>query len=76
MSAAAATQAKLHIYANGSPITGSTVTKTIANTDIDVLAVHAIVTLAKGGYVELWCETNDEDDLTVQNGVLLLTSID
>lgn len=76
MSAAAATQAKLHIYANGSPITGSTVTKTIANTDIDVLAVHAIVTLAKDEYVELWCETNDEDDLTVQNGVLLLTSID
>ena len=33
-------------------------------------------TIAKDGYVELWCETNDEDDLTVQNGVLLLTSID
>ncbi|MBK9968682.1 MAG: hypothetical protein IPP07_28990 [Holophagales bacterium] len=74
--AATATTSKLHIYKNGSLVTGLTVTRYIAGSDIGAVAIHGIVSLASTDYVELWCETNDGDDLTVQNGVLSLTSID
>lgn len=76
LSSAAATNATVYLYKNGSLITGSTITKTIAGTATDPFAIHALVSLAATDYVELWCETDDGDDITIQNGVLSLTSID
>ncbi len=76
ISASAATTGKLHIYKGGVAVTGATITRVIANTDIGAMTIHALVSLATSEYVELWCETNDEDDLTINNGVLSAVSID
>ena len=76
LSAAAATNARLHLYKNGSLITGSTVSRTLADTATNAVAIHALVSLAPNDYVELWCETDDGDDITIQNGVVSITSID
>jgi len=76
ISAAAATVSKIHLYKNGAVITGSTVTRAFSNTDIGAFAISAIVDVAPNEYVELWGETNDGDDLTVQNGVFSMQSID
>ena len=40
------------------------------------MAIQALVQLALNDYVELWCETDDGDDITIQNGVVSITSID
>ena len=76
LSAAAATTGKIHLYKGGALITGSTITRVLPTTDIGAMAVHCIVDLATNEYVELWCETNDGDDITIQNGVLSIHSID
>jgi hypothetical protein len=74
--AATTTTGKLHIYKGGSPVTGSTITRFFSNSDTGAIAISCIVELATNEYVELWCETNDGDDLTIQNGVLSIFSID
>lgn len=76
MSASAATNGKLYLYKDGALITGATITRTIADTATNTLSIHALVSLATSSYVELWCETDDGDDLTIQNGVLSLKSVD
>jgi hypothetical protein len=76
LSAAAATNGKLHLYKNGSLITGATISRVLPISDIGAMAVHALVSLATNDYVELWCETDDGDDITITEGVLSLTSID
>jgi len=74
--AATVTTAKFHIYKGGSVVTGSTITRYISNADIGAVAVSGHVSLATNEYVELWCETDDGDDLTIQNGVLSIRAID
>ena len=77
LSAAAATVSKMHIYKGGSLVTGSTITRAISNgTDTGAVAVHCHVSLATNEYVELWCETDDGDDITIRNGVLSIMAID
>ncbi len=76
LSAAAATNGKLHLYKNGSLITGATVTRVLPIADIGAMAIHAYVSLATNDYVELWCETDDGDDITITNGVVSLASTD
>ena len=73
--ASSATMAKFHIYKNGSLVTGATITRTIANTDIGTMALIANVSLAENDYIELWCQTDDGDDLTVEDGVLTVETI-
>lgn len=76
LSAAAATNAKLYLYKDGALITGATISRTMAGTETAPASISAVVQLATSSYVELWCETDDGDDITIQNGVLALTSID
>ena len=76
ISAAAATTGKIHLYQDGSAVTGASVTRAFSNTDIGVLAIHALVSMATNSYIELWCETNDGADLTVQNGVFSISTTD
>lgn len=76
ISAAAATNGKLYVYQDGVAVTGATVTRAFSNTDTGVLAIHALVLMPTSSYVELWCETDDGDDLTVQNGVFSIASVD
>jgi hypothetical protein len=76
ISAAAATTGKIHLYKGGSLITGATISRVIPNTDIGSMSVAANVLMAKNEYVELWCETNDGDDLTITEGTLTLMSIE
>jgi len=73
---ATATTSKLYVYKNGSAVTGLVVTRYIAGSDIGAVAIHGVVSLASTEYVELWCETDDGDDLTVTNGVFSIRSID
>jgi len=75
LSAAAATNGKIHIYKNGSPITGATIARVLPIADVGAMAIHAYVSLATNDYVELWCETDDGDDITITNGVLSIASI-
>lgn len=74
--ATTATTSKLYLYKDGSLITGSTITRYISGSDIGAVAISAHVSLATNSYVELWCETDDGDDLTIQNGVLSIRAID
>ena len=77
ISAAAPTVSKLHIYKGGSVVTGSTVSRAIsAPSDIGAMAISCFVDLSNTEYVELWCETNDADDITIQDGVLSIQSVD
>ena len=64
--------AKFHIYENGSLVTGATVTREVANNDIGAVCVQAQVSLATNDYVEVWLETTGGDDLTVQDGQVLV----
>jgi hypothetical protein len=74
LSAGAATNATVHLAANGAIVTGAKVTRTIPNTDTGAMAVAGIISLAKDEYVELWCETDDGDDITIQSGSLTIIS--
>ena len=74
--AATATTSKLHIYKGGVLVTGSTITRYISGSDIGAVAISAHVQLATNSYVELFCETSDGDDLTIQNGVMSIRAID
>jgi hypothetical protein len=70
------TTGKIHIYKGGALITGSTITRYFSNSDTGAIAISAFVDLTTNEYVELWCETNDGDDLTIQNGVMSIISVD
>lgn len=74
--AATATTALFHIYKGGVLVAGSTISRYISNADIGAVAITCLVELATNEYVELWCETDDADDLTWQNGVLSIRTID
>lgn len=72
----AATSLKMHLYKGGAAITGATIQRTVGGTDIGAMAIHASVDLATNEYVELWCETNDGDNVNVPCGQLSIESVD
>ena len=72
----AATVLKMHLYKGGAIITGATIQRTVGGTDVGAMAIHAIVDLTTNEYVELWCETNDGDNVNVPFGQLSALSID
>lgn len=72
----AATTLKMHLYKDGSAITGATIQRTVGGTDVGAMAIHAVVDLAPSSYVELWCETNDGDNVNIPFGQLSILSID
>lgn len=65
------TQGIAYIYKNDVLVDGSNVERTIANaSDFGAFAVSCQVTLALNDYVELWLETDNGDNLTIESGVL------
>lgn len=75
--ASAATSATFYFYEGGDTlVTGSTITRNVPITDEGAIGVQGIVTLAQNEYVELWCETDDGDDITAQTGNLALIALD
>lgn len=76
LSAAAATNGKLHIYKDGALVTGATIRRVLPISDVGAMALHCLASLATNSYVELWCETDDGDDITIQNGILSIASVD
>ena len=76
MTASAATNATVYIYANGAVVTGVGNTRAMPITDKGNAVLNCFVDLAPGGYIELWCETDDGDNITIESGVLAIRSID
>ena len=76
VTAAAATNAVFHLYLSGAPITGASTGRSFPIADRGNAVIHCIVDVATNGYIELWCETDDGDDLTIQTGVLSMMSVD
>lgn len=74
--AAAATNASFYIYKEGALVTGSTLTRAIADTGALTVTISGVVTLSTDDYLEVWCETDDADDLTAQSGTLAAFTID
>lgn len=72
----AASVAKMHIYKGGVAITGATIQRTVGGTDVGAMAIHTFVDLAPSEYVELWCETNDGDNINIGFGQLSILSVD
>lgn len=72
-SAGGSTTGSHHLYKNGSLVVGSTVNRTYANaTDAGSVSVVAHVSLATNDFIELWIETSNGDDLTVNDGVITI----
>ena len=66
-----ATTGEFFIAKNDSVIVNSRILRNLPNTsDVGALAVGANVQLAAGDYVEIWVETANGDDLTVEAGGL------
>jgi len=67
MSSSGATQSKIFIYKNGILVPGTTIRRKISTGgDIGALPTGGVVSLATNDYIELWVETDDGDDLTVE----------
>lgn len=65
------TDGSFHIYKNGTLVTGSTVSRTLANTsDEGAMAVAGLVDLVNTDYVELWVESANGDDVRVESGTV------
>ena len=76
MTASAATEIKIFLYKNGSLITGTEIIRQVATAaDEGAGATQGIVQLATDDYVELWCQTDDGDDVTIQGGVITATLV-
>lgn len=66
-----ATDASFYIAKNGSILTPSKIIRTLANTsDHGSVSIGTGVELEADDYVELWVETTNGDDLTVEAGGL------
>lgn len=76
VSASNPTTGTLLLYQGGAPIPGLTISRVFSNNDAGAMVIHGTVLLAENEYVELWCMTNDNDDLTVLSGVLSAIGID
>ncbi len=68
--AASATTGTIHIATSGSVVTGLNLSEVITNNSELAWSLIGSVTLATNGYVELWVETDDGDDITIQAGTV------
>lgn len=74
VSSSGATQSKFFIYKNGTVVAGSEIQRKIGTGgDVGAMAIGCLVSLSKNDYLELWCETDDGDTLTVQSGGVIIT---
>lgn len=71
-----ATLSTVYVYKNGTVVAGSEIDRSVSNTsDIGALEVHCNVSLAAADYVEIWVETDNGDDLTLEKGNITLKPI-
>ena len=64
-----ATLGTFHIAKNGTVVTGAMVNRSLANTsDEGAVALTFQITLAATDYLEIFIETNNGDNLTVESG--------
>ena len=71
----AATTSTLYIAVDGSVVTGLELNRLTTNTDEGAWALSGVVSLAENAYVEVWCATNDGDDITVEAGTVTITAL-
>lgn len=64
------TLAEFSLRKDGAVITGADVSCQIPASDEGAFAVSCQVSIAPNSYVELWTETDTNDDLTIEAGVL------
>lgn len=58
------------LYKNGAMVPGARVNRQVSTVDEGAVAVQCNVQLAQGDYVELWVQTDDGDDVTIEAGTL------
>ncbi len=75
VSTSAASLPKLLLAEGGTPITGFEISRTTSNTNVGAWALSGIVEFATNDYVEVWCETNDGDDITIESGTVTITGL-
>ena len=67
-------QGVLHLYKNGSLVTGVGIGTEVASTDEQSASLCTILSLSSGDYLELWIENEDSNDnFTVGRGQLCLS---
>ena len=64
-----------YLYKDQVAIPGATIKRTTGNSDTGASVVQAQVSLADGEDVELWCETDTGDDVTVSYAQLLVETL-
>ena len=73
ISASGATNSTMHLAKNGEPVVSGIQRKIGTGGDIGAAAVGVLIKMSKDDYVELWVETDDGDDLTVENCIMTAT---
>ena len=73
MSSSGATNSIVHLYKDGTLITGSSIERKISTGgDIGAIAVSVTVSMAQNEYVEIWLENDDGDTMTIEAGTLVI----
>lgn len=73
VSASGATNSTMHLAKNDTPAVSGIQRKIGTGGDIGAGAGSVLVTMKRGDYVELWVETDDGDDLTIERAVMTVT---
>jgi len=73
VSASGATNSTMHIAKNGEIAVSGIKRKIGTGGDIGAGSVAVLGKLKKGDYIELWVETDDGDDLTIEAGIITVT---
>jgi len=69
-----ATNAMVHIHKNDVHDPLLTIERTLANTsDIGALGLSVALTLEQNDYVEIWLETTNGDNLTIEKGQMVVS---
>lgn len=71
--AGTASAVTMSIRKNAAAVTGARVNLTIADTAEHAVALAAQIDMATNDYLEIWLETDTGDDITVEDGTLVVS---
>ena len=71
-----ATLGHLHVAKNGAIVPGAHIHRSLANTsDEGAVSLNFQLELAAGDYIEVWIETTNGDDMTIETGTMTVKVI-
>ena len=72
MSASAACSILFYFYKNGVLVPGAISARKVSNNDVGSAGLGGLVSLGTNDYLELWCETDGGEDVTVAYGGMIV----